>query len=165
MRCIVEARIGHNMLVYQVATYSPICITMSLKECACIDGALLRDIEVYITNDNSLSAHALIMSVEEAIKQKLWTLNQEGRIPDIPAVQSRISQLTVSRKKTLIYQDTFENPVLEELSFDHKHIMAQAIYTTCAMGFILKDLNHEFCSRFVDDLLLSNKTARTIGNN
>jgi hypothetical protein len=72
---------------------------MSLKECACIDGALLRDIEVYITNDNSLSAHALIMSVEEAIKQKLWTLNQEGRIPDIPAVQSRISQLTVSREK------------------------------------------------------------------
>jgi hypothetical protein len=38
------------------------------RECM---SALLRDIEVHITNDNSLPAHALITSLEEATKQRL----------------------------------------------------------------------------------------------
>jgi hypothetical protein len=117
---IQEAVISHNMLVCQVATFSPLCIKMSLKECGNIDkllmkaylnrlnfmshdakhgiflserggyglrsfrreymSALLRDIEVYITNDNSLPAHALITSLEEATKYRLWNLNLEEKI-------------------------------------------------------------------------------------
>ncbi len=32
--CIQEAMISHNMLVCQVATFSPLCIAMSLKVCS-----------------------------------------------------------------------------------------------------------------------------------
>jgi hypothetical protein len=39
---IQEAVITHNMLVCQVETFSPICITMSLKECSTIDKQLLK---------------------------------------------------------------------------------------------------------------------------
>jgi hypothetical protein len=34
---VQEARILHNMLVCQVAAFFPICISMSLKECAALD--------------------------------------------------------------------------------------------------------------------------------
>ena len=33
--------------------------------------ALLRDVEIYISNEDTLPAHALITSLEEATKQKL----------------------------------------------------------------------------------------------
>jgi hypothetical protein len=42
--------------------------------------------------------------------------------------------------------------------------MTKARSTTCAIDFILKDLNNEFCTRFVDELLLSDKKAKAIGN-
>jgi len=102
--CIQEAMISHNMLVCQVATYSPLCIPMSIQECTNIDksllkayqyklqfmqhdakhsifislkrggfglksftreytSALLRDTEVYISNEASLPAHALLSSL------------------------------------------------------------------------------------------------------
>jgi hypothetical protein len=116
---IQEARITHNMLVCQVANYSPIAIDMTLSECAEIDnrlikayhykmkcmpndtkhhifisqkwggigvksftheyiGALLRDIEVQISNPESLAAHAMCTSIEEATKKELWMLNQQS---------------------------------------------------------------------------------------
>jgi hypothetical protein len=116
--CIQEAMISHNMLVCQVATFSPLCIAMSLKECDSIDkqllkayqyrlrfmphdakhsifisqkrggiglrsftkefiSALLRDLEVYISHDNSLPSHALNTSLEEATKQCLWNMVNE----------------------------------------------------------------------------------------
>jgi hypothetical protein len=40
--CIQEAMISHNMLVCQVASFSSLCITMSLKECLGIDKHLLK---------------------------------------------------------------------------------------------------------------------------
>jgi hypothetical protein len=39
---IREARILHNMIVCQVATFSPMCISMMLKECTMIDKQLLN---------------------------------------------------------------------------------------------------------------------------
>jgi hypothetical protein len=119
---IREARIAHNMLVCQVATFSPICIPMTLQDCADIDktilkqyhfrlklmhhdaqhfiflpeskggigvksftmqyiSALLRDIEVYITNKGSMPAHALITSLAEATKLSLWILKQDEKFP------------------------------------------------------------------------------------
>jgi hypothetical protein len=42
MNSIQEARIAHNMLVCQVATFSPICLSMSMKECAPVDKQILK---------------------------------------------------------------------------------------------------------------------------
>jgi hypothetical protein len=39
-----------------------------------------------------------------------------------------------------------------------------AISSTCALGFMLHDLNNELCSRFVDDLLLKDKKVKVIGS-
>jgi len=128
---ILESKITHNMLVCQVATFSPLCIYMTLAECATIDkhlirayqyrlnfktsdakhsiflseklgglglrsftreyvGALLRDIEVYISNENSLPAHALETSIEEATKQRLWNLFQDNKIPSNTRIYERV---------------------------------------------------------------------------
>jgi hypothetical protein len=159
-----EAKIEHNLLVCQTATFSPLCISMSLKECAVIDrhllkayqyclnfmphdakhsiflseklrglglcsftreyvGALLWDIEVYISNNISLPAHALITSIEEATKQKLWNLSRDNKIPEKLAISNRIQQYQVSGKKTLICHNTFEKPDEELVTFDHTHTM------------------------------------------
>jgi hypothetical protein len=47
-------------------------------------GALLRDLEVFISNPDSTTTVALLSSAEAATNLKLWTLNQEQRIPCIP---------------------------------------------------------------------------------
>jgi hypothetical protein len=161
---ILESKITHNMLVCQVTTFSPLCIYMTLEECATIDkqlirayqyrlnfktsdakhsiflseklgglglrsftreyvGALLRDIEVYISNENSLPAHALVTSIEEATKQKLWNLFQDNKIPSNTRIYERIQQFHISRRKTLFYHDSFDTPNAEEITYNHTHIM------------------------------------------
>jgi hypothetical protein len=201
---IAEAKISHNMLVCQVATYSPICIAMTLKECMEVDksllkayqyklgfmpsdakhsifisgklgglglcsftreyvSALIRDIEVYITDEDNMAAHALVASIEAATKQKLWLMEKESTIPDIPHLVQRIRTFQVSEKRILTYDDSFDNPTQEDISCNHPHVMAQAIITTSALGFMLRDLNHELCSRITDELLLSDHAAQTLG--
>jgi len=168
MDSIQEAKITHNMLVCQVVMFSPICESMSLKECATLDkqilrayhyrlrfmtsdakhsifisekrgglglhsfskeyiGALLRDVEVYILNESSLPAHALVTSIEEATKQNFWVLYQKSKIPDELDIANRIKQFHISGKRTLLYQDTFEYPYAEVFTLDHTHTMAEAI--------------------------------------
>jgi hypothetical protein len=124
-------------------------------------GALLHNIEVYITNDGSIPAHALITSIEEAIKQRLWTLLKDGKIPRYLACYTRINQWNISGKKALTYHDTFDRPTEEIISFDHTHLMHHAITSTSALGFMLRlrDLNNEFAARFADELLLFDKKA------
>jgi hypothetical protein len=202
---IQETKIAHNMLVCQVATFSLICINMSLQECADIDkqllkayhhrlkfmnsdtkhnifisdkrggigvrcftreyiSALLQDIEVYISKENSLPVHALKSSIEEATKLALWNLHLQSRKPNSITALSRIRQLAISGRKTLTFQDTFKTPYSELVTYDHSHIMAQAISTTSALGFMLHDLKYEFVSRFIDELLLQDKKAKAIGN-
>jgi hypothetical protein len=133
---IQDQRITHNMLVCQVATFSPICISMSLKECSSIDkqlltayqyrmkcmpsdakhsiflsekrggigvrsftreymGSLLRDIEVYISNDKSLPAHALVSSIEEATKQCMWNLHLDNKLPPSSDAAKRAAESKV----------------------------------------------------------------------
>jgi len=41
-------------------------------------GALMRDIEVEISNPSSLSAHSLCASLEAAIEKELWLLHQQS---------------------------------------------------------------------------------------
>jgi hypothetical protein len=39
---ITETKIAHNMLVCQVATFSPICISFTLQECMAVDKQLIK---------------------------------------------------------------------------------------------------------------------------
>ncbi len=161
---IQEAKILHNKLVCQLATFSPLCISMSLKECVHIDkhllsayqyhlkympsdakhnifmtvkkggigirsftreyiGAILRDIEVYISNDQNPTPHALISSIKEATKQNIWNLYRDGKIPNFTTAATKASQISISGKKTLVYYDNAEQPLNEIISFDHVHTM------------------------------------------
>jgi hypothetical protein len=83
--------------------------------------ALLRDVKIYISNEDTLPAHALEMSLEEATKQKLWNLKRQLRIPSNSEAFIGIDQFHVSGKKTLVFHETFDNPTEEIISFDHKH--------------------------------------------
>ena len=193
------------MLVCQVATFSPICIHMSLLDCSKVDkqllkayqyrlkylpndskhsiflseklggigvrcftqeyvSALLRDLEVFITNQDSLPAHALINSLEEATKKHLWYLNQESKIPEGTTAATQINQISITGKKTLTYLTDWDSPSCIDISHDHIHIMEKAVDTTSKYGFMLRDMNSEFCSRFVDELLIQDKNAKTIGS-
>jgi hypothetical protein len=68
--------------------------------------ALLRDLEVYITHDNSLPAHALGTSLEEATKKCLWNLVHDIRIPtilnEIIDMFKKIASLVKKYFKTLL---------------------------------------------------------------
>jgi hypothetical protein len=108
-------------------------------------GALLRDLEVYLLNDGSMPTHALIASAELSIYETVQKLNITG-------------------KRTLIFQDTANCPSSEVIAYDHPHCMEKAIRTTSAFGFILRDMNQEFSSRFADNLLLADKKANTLGS-
>jgi len=202
---IQETKIAHNMLVCQVATFSPICIHMSLADCSMIDkqllkayqyrlkympndskhniflsekmggigvrcftqeyvGALLRDLEVYISNNDSLPAHALISSLEAATNKHLWHLHHDARIPADTETAAKISQINISGKKIMSYLNDWAEPSSVLTSHDHSHIMEKAIETTSRLGFMLRDLNLEFCARFADELLLQDKHAKPIGS-
>jgi len=79
-------------------------------------------------------------------------------------IYNKIRQFNISGKRTIIYQDDFDNPHSESISYDHTHIMECAVSTSSVLGFMLRDLNNEFCSRFTDDLLLMDKRAKAIGS-
>jgi hypothetical protein len=125
-------------------------------------GALLRDIEVYISNDKNPTAHALISSIEEATKQNIWNLYRDEKIPNFTTAVTKASQISISGKKTLVYYDNTEQPSNETLSFDHIQTMEKAIKITSQLGFILRDLNYELLARLTDELLLNDKNAMAI---
>jgi hypothetical protein len=62
---IQEARILHNMLVCQVATFSPLCISMSLKECGHIDKHLLSAHQYWLKYIPSDAKHTIFMAVKK----------------------------------------------------------------------------------------------------
>ena len=202
---IQEAQIAHNMLVCQVATFSPICISMTLKECTAIDrhlvtsyqyrlkytpsdarhsvfitrkkggygvrsftseyvGALLRDLEVYISNSDSLPAHALLASIEAATNKCLWKLFQAGKIPEGTHAATQIGLISINGMKTSFYVDDPSEPQAQVISHDFTHTMEKAVTTTSYYGFMLRDLNYEFASRFIDELLLQDNNAKAIGS-
>jgi hypothetical protein len=127
-------------------------------------GSLIRDIEVYITNKNTTPAHALAASIEEASKRKLWIRHQNNALPNLPLFLNQVQQYQISERKTIVYGDSFECPTLEEISCDHPHVMDHAIEVTSALGLMLRDLNHKACARFVDELLLVDHVAKTVGS-
>jgi hypothetical protein len=124
----------------------------------------LRDIEVYITHDDTFPAHALQASIEEATKKCLWLLDQDGRIPNIPALKDTVRRFQVSAKRTVYFEDSFNTPAHEEVTYNHTHTMERAIETTSLVGFMLRDLNYELCARFTDELLLNDQYAKHMGS-
>jgi hypothetical protein len=111
-----------------------------------------------------MPAHALITSLAEATKLALWMLKHEERIPDTTQAYNRIETFKISGRRTLIFHDTFAHPHAEVFAYDHPHCMGKAIQATSALGFLLRDLNHEFTSRFSDNLALLDKKVKTIGS-
>jgi hypothetical protein len=59
---IQETMIAHNMLVCQVATFSPLCITMTLRECASIDKLLLKTYQHRLNYTTQDAKHAIFIS-------------------------------------------------------------------------------------------------------
>jgi hypothetical protein len=127
-------------------------------------GALLRDLEVYLLNDGSMPTHALITSVEAARKNALWKLWQDDKIPSSLSIYETVLNFNITGKRTLIFQDTVDCPSSKVIAYDHPHCMEKAIRTTSAFGFILRDMNQEFSSRFAYNLLLADKKANTLGS-
>jgi hypothetical protein len=64
----------------------------------------------------------------------------------------------------LFFQDGTESPHTKTITYDHIHTMEKAIRTTSQLGFMLRNMDHEVCSRFVDELLLHDKNAKAIGD-
>ncbi len=62
---IQEARILHNMLVCQVATFSPICMCMSPQECTLIDKHLTITYQYRMKYMPSNAKHSIFISVKE----------------------------------------------------------------------------------------------------
>eukprot|EP00590_Aulacoseira_subarctica_P005294 CAMPEP_0172416722 /NCGR_PEP_ID=MMETSP1064-20121228/3216_1 /TAXON_ID=202472 /ORGANISM="Aulacoseira subarctica , Strain CCAP 1002/5" /LENGTH=1681 /DNA_ID=CAMNT_0013154579 /DNA_START=343 /DNA_END=5384 /DNA_ORIENTATION=- len=90
---IQEARINHNMLVCQVANYSPICIDMSLPECGEIDNKLLKAYHYKMrcmTNDTK--HHIFISQKRGGIGVKSFTREYFGSL--IRDVEVEISNPT-----------------------------------------------------------------------
>jgi hypothetical protein len=127
-------------------------------------GSLLRDVEVYISDKNSMTVHALISSLKEATKQCIWHLHRVGKIPSNTNAAARANTYIVSGKKTLIFKDNTETPYAELITYDRVHTMERVIKSTCYLGFMHRDLDQEFCSRFVDELLLQDKRAKVIAS-
>jgi hypothetical protein len=80
--------------------------------------------------------------------------------PALSEVIARIKQFQISGKRTLTFKDSFECPSDDIISFDHTHLMHHAVTSTCTLGFILRDFNLEFASRFADELLINDKKQR-----
>jgi hypothetical protein len=127
-------------------------------------GALLHEIEVYISNENSLTVHALLSSIEAATKQCIWNLHRDGKLSTLSDAALQADHICMSGKKTLSFYDDAECPRTEVVTYDHTHTMERAVRSTCQLGFMLCDLQHEFCSRFIDKLTLKDKRAKPIGN-
>lgn len=172
------------MSVCQVATYSPLCASMTLQECKKIDkslinayqhrmrfmsydakhsifisskkggigvrcftrkyiGSLLRDTEVYISNDECFTSHAVRASIEAATKQNIWQLHQNKRIPGDTLAATRAENIYISGKLIHQYLDNAEHVHETEIVYNHTHTMERAIRTTNLLGFILRNLDYE----------------------
>jgi hypothetical protein len=64
--------------------------------------ALLRDIEVYISNERSLTVHALLYSIEEASKKCIWNLHRDGKFPTCSNAAAQENHIVISGKKNII---------------------------------------------------------------
>jgi hypothetical protein len=125
--------------------------------------ALVRDTEVYISNNGSFPTHSLVASIEAATQQTLWLLLQDGKIKETMQVYNKIVNYKVSGRRICTYHDNFATPIAETFTHDHPHCMAKAITTTANIGFMLRDLNHEYIARFADNLLLQDKKVKLLG--
>jgi hypothetical protein len=58
--------------------------------------------EVFLTNNDSLPAHALNASIEAATRQSLWNLHQQNKIPEALPIAAKIAEYPVSKKENCL---------------------------------------------------------------
>ncbi|MFN9982907.1 MAG: hypothetical protein ACK53Y_23465, partial [bacterium] len=75
-----------------------------------------------------------------------------------------VQQFDISGKITMSYLETLEQPSYTTTTYNHPHLMQHVIHYSSSLGFILHDLNLEFESRFANELLLSDRNAKTLGS-
>ncbi len=90
--------------------------------------------------------------------------NLAGRIPSNTAVAERANSIAISCKKIYQFLDEGEKPTNITLSYEYMHTMERVVRTTCALGFMLRNLKYELCSHFTDELLVRDRFAKAIGN-
>ena len=85
-------------------------------------------------------------------------------LPSNSAIASRVECYNISARKTLAYFGDMDAPKATFLAYDHPHTMEQVVTTVCKLGFMLRDLNQEFASRFTDELMLRDQYAKAIAS-
>ena len=129
-------------------------------------GVLLQDVEVQISNPNSLAdAHAMCASIEEAVKKSLWELHQSNSLPARSSAAAAANMSHISGRKILSYYNDDMSEIVESpVTYDHPHTMEKAITTSSELGFLLRNLDNEFTSRYLDELAPFDKHAKVIGD-
>jgi hypothetical protein len=84
-------------------------------------------------------------------------------LPDIHNLREHVRSLPVSPKRIISYESSFDLSPQERITFEHTQ-NGGAIKTTSLLGFMLRDLQNEFCSRFTDELQGTDKHAKPIGD-
>jgi hypothetical protein len=74
-------------------------------------GALLRDMEVHISNDENTTTHALSTSISEATKLYNWKLNKDGKLPPASSAAARAANTNISGKRLYNIMKTANNLV------------------------------------------------------
>jgi hypothetical protein len=90
-------------------------------------GALLWDIEVHISNPDSLTANALFSSIEEANKKQFWMLHQQSRLPTSSSAAEKVQSTHISSRKIILYNNDMNEPTISPIFYDHPHAMEKAI--------------------------------------
>ena len=74
-------------------------------------GALLRDMEVHISNDGNTTSHALLTSISEATKLYYWKLNRDEKLPPASSAAARAANTNISGKRLYNIMKTANNLV------------------------------------------------------
>ncbi len=127
-------------------------------------GSLLRDIEVFISEPGDNTAHALLASIEAASHLNIWSLYHEGRIPKDTEAFTKASNIIISGKLNHHFQDNPDTPSHRGITHDYTHTMERAVRNTSALGFLLRNLNEELCSRFAEEIMMKDRLSKALGS-
>ena len=97
--------------------------------------ALLRDIEVQISNPDSLAAHTMCASIAEATKKGLWELHQIDGLPSLSSAAAVARETHISGWKMLSYNNDMSETIVSPVAYEHPHTMEKAITTSSLLGW------------------------------
>jgi hypothetical protein len=103
-------------------------------------------------------------SIEETIKKEMWLLNKQSRLPLLSLAAATAQNMSISGRKMISYSNDMDVPIISPMSYDQSHTMEKAIITSSKLGLMLRNLNNDFFSRYTDELLLTDKHVKSIGD-